>query len=113
MSNITIGHLLTCGPRRPRDLQRDFEDWLASPDGCVVYAEALARARKLLAAGWTHYSADAIVHAIRFDRSVNVGPQADGYRINDHHTSRLARRLMAEHVELEGFFTTKPLRGGA
>lgn len=103
---------IACGPRRRRDLQREFEEWLASKDGRAVYVEAVSRARRLLARGYRHYSMDALYHSIRFDWSVKVGPDADGFKLNDHHTSRLARRIMADFEDLAGFFETRQLRGG-
>lgn len=103
---------LACGPRRRRDLAQEFEDWLASDDGQTVYVEILRRALRLKEAGWKHYSVDALVHAVRFDRSVQVGPDADGWKISDHHSSRLARLLMEREPMLAGFFETRQLRGG-
>jgi hypothetical protein len=103
---------IACGPRRPLDPQQEFEAWLTSDDGKTVYREALRRALLLKGRGYHHYSIDAICHAIRFDAGVRVGPDADGYKINDHITSRLSRRLMADVPELgePPFFKVRPLR---
>lgn len=104
---------IACGPRRRRSLEQRFKAWLDSNDGQTVYVEALRRALQLRAAGWKHYSVDAIVQSIRFDHSVKVGPDGDGFKINDCHRSRLARLLMEKEAQLADFFETRRLHGGA
>lgn len=105
--------LKLCGPKRRRDLQRDFDAWLITEDGQTVYVEALRRALQLREAGWKHYSMDVIVGTIRFDRGVKLGPERGAYKINDHVVARLARLLMANEPRLADFFTTRRMRGAA
>jgi hypothetical protein len=64
----------------------------------------------LLASGHRHYSADAVLHVVRFHRDVNR-ERDGGRKINDHFTSRYARKLMAEDARFAGFFETRALHG--
>ena len=101
-----------CGPKKRRDPAQEFARWIATGDGLTVYSEARERALRLKAAGYARYSVDALLHSIRFDRAIKLGPSAD-YRINDHVSSRLARLLMERVPELADFFVTRRLRKSA
>lgn len=94
-------------------VEKAFAAWIETPDGKTVEADVTERALRLRRAGWKHFSMDAIWHAARFDRSLQVGPDGDGYKLNDHHTSQMARRLMERNPELVGFFEVRELRGRA
>jgi hypothetical protein len=101
LPGLRVGRLLTIGER--------YAEWRATPDGRLVFDEMRRRARGLRERGWTHYSHKAIIETIRYDRAVAVGP-ANGFKINDHFASRLARELMADYPDLAGFFETRELR---
>jgi hypothetical protein len=90
-------------------IQQRFHEWLGTPDGRLVYRELVDRAMRLRRQGWRHYSHKAIIETIRYDRNVQVGPDA-GFKINDHYTSRLGRKAMAEYPDLDGFFEVRELR---
>lgn len=90
-------------------IQERFDEWLASPDGQLVYDEVVVRATRLRDRGWAHFSVHAIWESIRYDHSVRVGPE-DGFKLNDHYTSRMARRVMADWPALDGFFEVRGLR---
>lgn len=90
-------------------IQQRFEEWLETTDGQEVYWLLVKRARRLLRNGWKHYSHKAIIETIRYDRDVKVGPE-NGYKINDHYSSRLARRAMAQYSYLDGFFEVRTLK---
>lgn len=90
-------------------IQRRFDEWLATPDGQAVYDAVRFRALALKARGWTHFGIGALWEGVRYDRSVQVGPEG-GFRLNDHFRSRLARRLMDDYPALAGFFETRELR---
>ena len=94
-------------------VETQFLRFLETADGIKLRAECIARARRLRAKGWKHFSIDALFHSVRFDRSVDIGPDEDGFRINDHHSSHMARHIMASCPDLEGFFETRQLRGRA
>lgn len=98
-------HLLHPG----RDIQARFEEWMGTRDGRLVYGELVRRALLLRRRGWRHYSHKAILETIRYDASIEAGPEA-GYKINDHYASRLVRKVMDEQPELRGFFETRELR---
>ena len=63
----------------------------------------------LMAAGRTKYSADAILHRIRWEFDVNR-KRDKTFKINDHFTSRYARKWQRDHLEHQGFFETRELR---
>lgn len=90
-------------------IQERFDAWLATPDGQLVYRECRERALRLRARGWRHFAIGALWESVRYDRSVQVGPD-DGWRLNDHYRSRMARLLMDTEPDLAGFFETRELR---
>ncbi len=89
-------------------IESRFKKWLASTDGQTVYQEVCIRALRLRRHGHKHYGVKALVEAIRYDRDVTVGPD-HGFKINDHHSSRMARLAMKDFPELEGFFSLREL----
>lgn len=60
-------------------------------------------------AGRSHYSADAVCHRIRWHLNIET-QSADGFKINDHFTSRYARKFEQAHPEHAGFFRNRELR---
>ncbi len=91
-------------------VEREFNDWIRSPDGLHVYLEAVDRCYRLRKRGVKHYGVKAIFESIRYDWT--VGLLGDGeFRLNNNHTSLLARFIMAKHPQLEGFFEIRVLRG--
>lgn len=91
-------------------IQRAYEEWRATDDGREVVAAIRARALDLRRRGWSHYGIKALGEVVRFDQAIRVGPDAEGYRVNNSHLSRLARDLMAEEAELRDFFEVRDLR---
>lgn len=98
------------GSAFPVTLQDQFDAWLATDDGQQVYDEVVRRAFDLWNRGWEHFGIKAIWEAIRFDWSVRLGPSDDGFKVNNNYTAFMARRVMADHPELEGFFETRVQR---
>ena len=94
---------------RTLSIQERFEEFLATPDGRLVHDELVRRAGVMRDRGWKHYSAKAIIETIRYDANMHVGPDG-GFKVNDVYTSRLVRRVIAEHPELEAFFELRELR---
>lgn len=73
-----------------------------------VYAMFVKFARQAKAAGRERFSADAILHRVRWETLVN--PQKDeSYRVNDHFSSRYARKLIQEDASFAGFFELRKL----
>jgi hypothetical protein len=95
--------------RRP-SLQERFDQWLATPDGQAAYENVLLRAQRLRARGWQHFGIAALWEAARYDRALEIGPDADGFKLNNDFRSRLARLMMQEHPDLAEFFETRELR---
>jgi hypothetical protein len=90
-------------------LQVRFEQWLTTDDGQAVYEHIRARAMRLYERGWRHFGIAALWEAARYDRALEVGPDAEGWKVNNSWRSRLARRLMEDEPRLRGFFGTREL----
>ena len=93
-------------------VETEFLRYLQTEDGQRLRKECVTRARKLLARGFKRFSMDAIFHSVRWDASIELGPD-HGYKINDHHSSHMARHIMASCPDLAGFFEVRELRGRA
>ena len=91
----------------PTTIDERYALWRATPAGREVYAECVRRAHRLRAAGLAHYGIKAIVESIRFDRSVRVGTDEEGYKVNNVFTAPLAREIMRKEEALDGFFETR------
>lgn len=90
-------------------IQQRFDAWIITPDGIAVYQNILARAKRLWDRGFRHFGIKALWEAARYDRALEVGPDADGYKLcNDYH-SRMARYIMERNPYLDGFFTLREL----
>ena len=63
---------------------------------------------ELLAAGRSRGSSDQICHRIRWETAVNPGHDS-GFKINDHFTSRYARKLVASDSRFADFFEFRRL----
>ncbi len=92
-------------------VEREFDRWIETTDGRRVEAEVVKRARLLQTRGWRHYGIAALIEAVRYDASVSLLGDADGYRVNNNHRSLLARRVMERYPDLSDFFETRDLRG--
>jgi hypothetical protein len=55
--------------------------------------------------GFTTYSADAILHRIRWHQHIERGNR--DFKCNNNYTAPLARWFLAEHPELPNFFETR------
>ena len=74
-------------------------------------AERLAEmALDLRSRGFDRYSIKALYEILRHDYSLQLGPNAEPFRLSNDFTSRYARLLMNEWSALEGFFETRELR---
>jgi hypothetical protein len=93
----------------PSPLEAAFRAWLDSDDGRRVYSSVRDRALALRARGWLHFGIRPLWESARYDSALDVGPDC-GFKLNDHHHSRLARELMRREPELDGFFTVRDLR---
>lgn len=62
----------------------------------------------LIGSGFARYSADAILHRIRWHERVEQGNRA--FKCNDHWTAPLARWFAERHPESASFFFTREHR---
>lgn len=76
---------------------REYDE--AHPEVWELFVRFCERLRGL---GFKHYSADAVLHQIRWHHHVEY--QRADFKINDHFSSRYARKLMAQRPEFAGFF---------
>lgn len=88
-------------------LERAFEEFHAANPRVFELFEKFAF--EVIGAGHRHYSADAILHRIRWHVAVET-KSGDGFKINDHHSAYYARLFEARHPERSGFFRTRRVR---
>lgn len=91
-------------------VQAAYLEWRRTSDGMAVVEAIRRRAVELRRRGWRRYGIQALAEVARFDRSLSVGPDAAGFKVNNSHLSRLARDLMDDDPSLGGFFETRSLR---
>lgn len=92
-----------------RSIQDRFEHWLeANPHVFELFKQFARQAR---AAGRRRYSADAILHRIRWHVNVEMAPvDGEEWKCNDHYSSRLARKLIEQDASFANFFELRELR---
>ncbi|MCK1668654.1 hypothetical protein [Bradyrhizobium sp. 153] len=71
----------------------------------AVCAKFCELALKVKRRGFEHYSADAILHRIRWHFQIEREDRE--FKCNNNWTSTLARWAMETHPELNGFFETR------
>lgn len=91
-------------------LQDRYEHWRRSEDGQKVYKAVLSGAVRLHLRGFRHYGIAALYEGVRYDYSLQIGPDMQGFKLNNNWRSRLARDIMREHPFLDGFFETRDLK---
>jgi hypothetical protein len=93
-------------------VEREFTQWIKTPDGVMVRGELVRRCRLLKERGWKHYGIAPIWEAIRYDASVSlIERDKGGWKLNNNHRSLLARHIMENYPDLRGFFDVRDLRG--
>jgi hypothetical protein len=91
-------------------VERRFREWISTASGRYVEAEVVRRARQLRSWGRRRYGIAALIEVIRFHAPVPQDDR-DPYKVNNSHRSLLARKVMAENADLDGFFEVRDLRG--
>lgn len=66
--------------------------------------------KQAIASGRPHYSADAVLHRIRWHTTVET--KGSDFKINDHFSSLYARLFHMAHPEHGKFFETRALSDG-
>jgi hypothetical protein len=97
--------------RRPKSIDERF--WAFHAANPQVFDLFMRYVGQLRSAGRTRYSADAVMHRIRWHLAVEVRATEPGPKLNDHYTRRYARLAAATDPTLLGFFETRRLRSGA
>ncbi len=91
-----------------------FVNFMNTKAGATIYKACLVKTQELVAAGWRRYGINAIVEAVRFDHSIEVGPKGEKFKINNNYAPLLARTLLAYNDDIpEGFFQLKKTKGVA
>lgn len=72
------------------------------PEVCLLFERLALEVAK---AGLKRYSADAILHRIRWHEQIEKGNF--GFRANNNWTAPLARWFLARNPQLPGFFETR------
>jgi hypothetical protein len=87
-------------------IQASFERFhRENPD---VYRQLVRIAREMKRRGKSRGSMDHLLHILRWNTFRKTGD--DGFKLNDHFTSRYARLIEQCNPELRGFFRTRGLR---
>lgn len=66
-------------------------------------------AHRLIRKGRTHFSADAILHKIRFDTAISG--KGDVFKINNNFSAYYARKFMNNFPLYKGFFQLRKSKG--
>ena len=91
--------LLTYKPKSLTDFERFHQ---AHPD---IYKLFKQFAFEKIVMGFKHYSADAVLHAVRWHCDVSTTNQAP--KINNNYTAFYARMFHKDFPEYDGFFETR------
>lgn len=87
-------------------LERAFEEFhRANP---AVYELFKSFTFKVIHRGFKHFSADMVLHRIRWYRAIET--TGDTFKLNNNFLAYYARKFMEEHPEHVGFFRTRKVR---
>lgn len=90
------------------ELREAFETF--HRDNPHVYALFDKFTRQAIKAGHEHFSADAIVHRIRWSTSVET--KGDEFKLNNNLVAYYSRLFMLKNPQFKGFFRTRSVKGG-
>jgi len=92
------------GIKSPEVLQAEF--WRFHQDNPHVFGLFTKYAIMIRSIGLRRYSADALLHRVRWDLDVATAA-GDGFKINNNHAAFYARLLVRERPEFVDFFETR------
>lgn len=98
--------LIDFGPRSV-SIQEAFEAFHA--ENPQVYSELVALARQARSRGHQKIGIELLFAVCRWERMMRT-TSSDGFKLNDHFTSRYARLIMQREPDLAGLFETRELR---
>jgi hypothetical protein len=91
----------------------EFNAWLHTPAGGEIANAFIRYAHQIRKSGWTNYSAQGVIEAIRWNQHLEHGPDATGFKIAHTWRRRLAIWAMLRDKDLEGFFRVMNREEGA
>lgn len=90
-----------------RNIEQDF--WRYDREHPKVYKKLVNLARQVKAAGFDHYSMDALAHRLRWHYDVEKKAE-EPFKFNDHYTAFYARLIMAREPDLSNLFELRKQR---
>ena len=81
-----------------------FNEWRATPAGQEISSQFLKFTKQVKNRGYKTFSAEAVVNHIRWEQSLEHGPDVEGFKINNNWKPYLARWAMMQSQDLQGFF---------
>lgn len=92
------------------DIQEKFEEF--DRTNPWVYRELVKLLREAKEKkGYPRWSVDGAYHVLRWERTGQETFDPNSiWKLNDHYTSRYARKILDNNPDLEGFIRTRPLR---
>lgn len=94
-------------------MRQSIEDAAAAfhAENPEVYELFLKFAKEALLIGHKRYSADAVMHRVRWETNASwFGDRNRDFKINNNHVSWYARKLMSEDSRFQGFFRLRGTR---
>lgn len=75
-----------------------------------VWAQFQRIAMRYIRSGVTHYSADGIMHIVRYHTMAGDSSEARDFKINNNHVAYYARKFAREYPQHSGFFRFRERR---
>lgn len=94
------------GKQKPATIQERFEEF--NREHPEVYTYLIALVYEVLRKGYSHYGIRTLWERMRWHFHIEKGDNE--FKLNDHFHSRYARKIMAEHPDLDGFFELRELK---
>ena len=91
-------------PAEESSHDRKYREWRGTEHGEEVYEKFRQLALMVKRKGWNNFGARALTERIRWNVMLKNGPDADGFKINNTHSVRLAKEVEMQEPELKGFF---------
>lgn len=86
-------------------IQERFEEWIAANPN--FWRAFISLSLEMKRQGMAQWGSKAAVEVLRYAAFVQT--VGEGFKVPNDFTSRLARKAMHEHAELQGFFETREL----
>lgn len=84
--------------------------WTFVAENPEVYVEFDRHTKRLIRRGLTHYSADAVMHVVRFETSLRTTDKV--WKLNNNHIAYFARLWIRNNPKHKGFFRFRDPRNG-